>query len=223
VPPAPPSAAPAPGPPRTRQGEALGAAILAAADALVAAAPRLTELDRAVGDGDLGISLERGVRAVREALPSYPLDDPAAALHALGVTLQRSLGGTSGPLYAAFLLRAAGALRRAGGADDPRSWAEAFHAGCAAVAELGGAARGDRTMLDALLPAADALEATLRSGRPPAEAIRSAAEAAAEGARATAGMLPRRGRSSYLGERVLGHPDPGAEAVAVWLAALVAR
>jgi dihydroxyacetone kinase len=220
---APPVAAPSPGAPagpQTALGKAVGAALSAAADALIAAAPRLTELDRAVGDGDLGISLERGARAVQRDLPAYPLDDVAAGLRALSSTLQRSLGGTSGPLYAAFLLRAAAALehRRP---DEPAAWAEAFRAGCAAVAELGGAAPGDRTMLDALLPAAAASQEALTTGGTAEDALRAAAAAAAAGARATAGMAPRRGRSSYLGERALGHSDPGAEAVAIWLGALV--
>jgi dihydroxyacetone kinase len=218
-----PSAAPLPAAPaglQTGLGKAVAAAVRAAADALSAASPRLTELDQAVGDGDLGISLERGARAVLQALPAYPLDDPAAGLRALSATLQRALGGTSGPLYAAFFLRAAGVLARRRG-DDPAAWAEAFRAGCAAVAELGGASPGDRTMLDALLPAAAALQEALAAGGTAADALRAAAAAAAAGARATAGMLPRCGRSSYLGERALGHLDPGAEAVAVWLGALV--
>jgi dihydroxyacetone kinase len=208
----------APARPHMPQGEMLEAALMAVTGALIEAAPRLTELDQAVGDGDLGISLERGARAVRDALSTYPLDDPAATLHALGVTLQRSLGGTSGPLYAAFCLRAARTLR--GASADAAGWVEAFRSGCDAVAELGEAARGDRTMLDALLPAADAFTAALNSGQSATAILRAGAAAAAEGARATAAMLPRRGRSSYLGQRVLGHIDPGAEAVAVWLAAL---
>jgi dihydroxyacetone kinase len=152
-------------------------------------------------------------------LPSYPLDDPAGALQALGATLQRALGGTSGPLYAAFFLRASGVLRR-NKADDPAAWAEAFQAGCAAISEMGGAGRGDRTMLDALLPAAEAFAEAVKAGRFVAEALRTAASAATDGARATAELVPRRGRSSYLAERAVGHPDPGAEAVAVWLAAV---
>jgi dihydroxyacetone kinase len=200
-------------------GKRLEAAIRAAAQALTAAAPRLTEMDQAVGDGDLGISLERGAHAVEEALPTYPLDDPGAALQALGITLQRTLGGTSGHLYGVFFLRA-GAVLRGGRPEDPGTWAEAFRAGCAAVGELGGAARGDRTMLDALLPAAEAFQEAVSAGRTAADALRASTRAAAEGARGTSGMLPRRGRSSYLGERALGHPDPGAEAVAVWLAAV---
>src|SRR5207302_10146832 len=114
-------------------------------------APRLTELDQFVGDGDLGISLARGARAVVDALPSYPLDDPAATLHALGLTLQRTLGGTSGALYALFFLRASTRLR-AGQADDPHAWADAPRAGAAAIAELGGAGPGACTILDALIP-----------------------------------------------------------------------
>ncbi len=205
--------------PKTPRGEKVGAAIWDAAEALIEASLRLTEMDQAVGDGDLGISLERGARAVGNALPSYPLDDPAATLHELGVTLQRVLGGTSGPLYAAFFLRAAGVLRQ-GSPDDPKNWARAFLAGCTAISELGGASRGDRTMLDALLPAAEAFSAAVDSGKTTADALREAADAAAEGAKATVRMKPRRGRSSYLGDRVLGLPDPGAEAVAVWLGAL---
>ena len=131
---------PAPTRPQTPVGMALESAILTATQALIEAGPRLTEMDQVVGDGDLGISLERGSRAVRQALPTYPLDDPAAALHALAVTLQRSLGGTSGPLYAAFFLRASASLGR-GAADDAQTWATAFQAGCTAIAELGGAAR----------------------------------------------------------------------------------
>jgi dihydroxyacetone kinase len=215
----PPAVSPPPRTPRTPLGERMGLAIRAAADALIAAAPRLTQMDQIVGDGDLGISLERGARAVEEALPAYPLDDSVATLHALAMTLQRALGGTSGPLYAALLVRAARRLRQ-GRADELRTWAEAFADGCAALAELGGAARGDRTMLDALLPAAEALASATDAGRSTADALRSAAEAASAGARSTSNMRPRRGRSSYLGERALGHPDPGAEAVAVWLDAL---
>jgi dihydroxyacetone kinase len=215
-------ATPEPSRPHTLVGMALESAILTATQALIEAGPRLTAMDQVVGDGDLGISLERGSRAVRQELPTYPLDDPAAALHTLAVTLQRSLGGTSGPLYAAFFLRASASLGR-GAADDAQTWATAFRAGCTAIAELGGAAAGDRTMLDALLPAAAAFQEAVGPRRTQAEALRSAADAAAKGVRATAKMVPRCGRSSYLGERALGYPDPGAEAVAVVLDGLARR
>ena len=103
-----------PEPPRTRLGQGMAAALRAAARVLSTAAPRLTALDQAVGDGDLGISLARGVQAVVEDLAAclYPLDDPAATLQALGLTLQKTLGGTSGALYAVFFLRAAAVLRK---------------------------------------------------------------------------------------------------------------
>jgi dihydroxyacetone kinase len=219
---------PAPAPPsvltrpQTRLGEALLAAMQAGANALIAESSRLTQMDQVVGDGDLGISLERGARAALQALPSYPLDDPAATLQALGVTLQRALGGTSGPLYAVFFLRAAACLRR-GDPESPTTWAEAFQAGCSGIAELGGAVPGDRTMLDALLPAAGAFQSAAHSGQSVSDALRAASAAASAGARATADMMPRRGRSSYLGARALGHSDPGAEAVAVWLGAVSER
>jgi dihydroxyacetone kinase len=215
----PPTAPAPPGGARTPLGQATESALLAATNALIKAAPRLTEMDQAVGDGDLGISLERGARAIQLTLSSWPLDDPAATLHALALTLQRALGGTSGPLYAAFFLRAAAALRR-GRPDDPRTWAEALQAGCTAMTELGGAVRGDRTMLDALLPAAEAFRTVASAGGSGPHALKVATAAAAAGAAATVNMLPRRGRSSYLGERALGHADPGAEAVVVWLGAL---
>jgi triose/dihydroxyacetone kinase / FAD-AMP lyase (cyclizing) len=209
------------GGPHTPQGLALAGAIRAGAEALIREAPRLTQLDQAVGDGDLGISLERGARAILAALPTYPVDDLAATLHELGLTWQRVVGGTSGPLYAVFFLRAASRLRGTR-SEDPRAWSDSFLAGCTAIAELGGADRGDRTMLDALWPAAEAFQQAATSGTRVADALRDAARAAAEGARRTADMVPRRGRSSYLGERVRGHADPGAEAVAVLLDALVA-
>jgi dihydroxyacetone kinase len=198
------------------------AAVLAAAGALTDAAPRLNEMDRAVGDGDLGLSLARGAEALRAALPRLPLSDPSLALHSIGLVLQESVGGTSGPLYAVFLLRAAAHLRTDPGRSliDPVFWAEASRAGCNGVIELGGAGRGDRTMLDALMPACDALESAAAAGATPAGAAAAAADSAERGAAETVGLLPRRGRSSYLGQRALGHPDPGAAAVAVWLRAV---
>ena len=150
----------------------------------------------------------------------YPLDDPAATIEALGLTLQKSLGGTSGALRRVLPPRSA-RLRAGSPVPDPLLWADAFQDGCAAIAELGGARPGDRTMLDALAPAADAFRAALDpGGLPLAAALRAAADAATQGAHDTAAMHPRRGRSSYLGDRALGHPDPGAAAVAAWLGAI---
>ncbi len=217
---APPPASPlAPSEPKTSLGIAIRKAIAAAADALIAAAPHLTELDQVVGDGDLGINLERGARTVKAALDALPVDTPATALHDLGLILQRTLGGTSGALYAIFFLRASARLQ----ALDPHSpgaWADAFQAGTVAIEELGGAHPGDRTMLDALSPASQTLSTSLYAKEALADALVSAAAAAQTGAEATANLAPRRGRSSYLGARTLGHPDPGAVAVATWLKAI---
>jgi dihydroxyacetone kinase len=191
----------------------------AVAEALRQAEPRLTTMDREVGDGDLGISLARGAAAILRDLPALEAD-PSAALRRLSLSLRRAVAGTSGPLYAMFLLRAAGSLAGSGPAPDADAWARALVAGCEGVMALGGARPGDRTMLDALVPAAEALRSALRTGRPWREALAEAVAAACEGAARTAAMAPRRGRSSYLGDRALGHVDPGAEAVAIWLAAV---
>ncbi|WPB82212.1 dihydroxyacetone kinase subunit DhaL [Archangium violaceum] len=189
-------------------------AVLAIADALDAAEPRLTELDSAAGDGDLGISLARGAAALR-ALPASCWSSPARALTAMGEALRRSIGGSSGPFYATALLRAARHLTHE--RPDALAWAEAFRAGVEAVAELGGARPGDRTMLDALHPAADTFARALKEGRSPAEAWEACVQAAEHGAEATTRMKPRLGRASYLGDRALGVPDAGAAAVVVWL------
>ena len=175
----------------------------AVAAKLRAAEAELTRMDQAVGDGDLGISLARGAAAIERDLPTYPTADAAATLRALSATLRRALGGSSGPFYAVALLRASEALKAT-----PGAWGDALRAGCDGIQALGGAVPGDCTMLDALDPAATALSST------GLDAAVAAAEAGADG---TASMQPRRGRSSYLGDRALGHVDPGAKAVALWL------
>jgi len=178
-------------------------ALHAVAATLRAVEAELTHMDRVVGDGDLGISLARGAAAIERDLPTYPTTDAASTLRALAATLRRALGGSSGPFYAVALLRASEALR-----ERPGAWGEALRAGCDGIQTLGGAAPGDCTMLDALDPAATALASA---------GLDAAVTAAEAGADATAAMLPRRGRASYLGDRALGHADPGARAVALWL------
>ncbi|WP_233836959.1 dihydroxyacetone kinase subunit DhaK [Paraburkholderia sp. ZP32-5] len=187
---------------------------------LLEAESTLTELDQRVGDGDLGISLARGARAVLHELDTYASETtPGAVLRSISATLRRVVGGTSGPLYAVMLLRAAAALEQSGEAT-ARQWAAAFSAGVDALMELGGAKPGDRTMVDALKPAADALQNALAQSAAPDAALQAAVDAASDGASRTASMHPRRGRSSYVGDRALGHMDPGAHAVALWLAAI---
>ncbi len=193
-------------------------AAIAAAEALLAAEDRLTELDTKAGDGDLGASMSRAAHAILE-LPVTAWASPSSALAAMGNALRRAVGGSSGPFYATALLRAS---RLLSGVDQPSpaEWAAALQAAAAAVSELGGAQPGDRTMIDALHPAAAALSAAVQAGALLPEAGRACAAAARAGADATSAMLPRLGRGSYLGDRVLGIPDGGADAVAIWLQAV---
>ena len=206
-----------PGAAQTEVGRKTQQAMNAACNALLAAEDELTELDRVTGDGDLGISMARAARAVQSAMASYPVDDSAAALQALGHTLRLELGGSSGPLYGVLFLRCASVLARTH-AIGLAQWSEALSQGCQALSELGGAKPGDRTMLDALDPFVKTLqqEVDVKSTQ---EALLAAVAAAEHGADATAHMKPALGRSSYLGERVLGYPDPGAKAISVCLRA----
>jgi dihydroxyacetone kinase len=154
--------------------------------------------------------MARAAKAVQGALSSYSLENIPATLKALGHTLRRELGGSSGPLYGVLFLRC-GSVLESQGVTGLSSLADALAQGCEAITELGGAKPGDRTMLDALDPFVQALEQ--------GAGLKTAIEAAERGAEATAQMKPRLGRSSYLGDRVLGHPDPGAKAVTIWLRA----
>ncbi|WP_164017776.1 dihydroxyacetone kinase subunit DhaK [Pyxidicoccus trucidator] len=192
-------------------------AALAVADALDAAESRLTALDSAAGDGDLGLSLARGAAAIR-ALPESSWTSATRALNAIGNALRRAIGGSSGPFYATALLRAARHLSDQ--TPDAAAWAGAFGLAVDAVSELGGARPGDRTMLDALRPAADTFARELKAGKSTADAWAACVREAEQGAEATTRMQPRLGRASYLGERALGVPDAGAAAVVVWLKAL---
>jgi dihydroxyacetone kinase len=194
----------------TEAGKQIGNAIDAACKALIAAEGELTEMDRVTGDGDLGASMARAAKAMQDSLSSYPVDNIAATLKALGHTLRRELGGSSGPLYGVLFLRT-GSVLESLGPSEPASWTDALAQGCQAISELGGAQPGDRTMLDALEPFGKALQQ--------GAGLKAAVEAAERGAEATAQMKPRLGRSSYLGDRVLGYPDPGAKAFAIWLRA----
>lgn len=208
------AAAVAPGP----LAAALKQAALAVAEAFEAAEAHLTDLDAKAGDGDLGASMVRGAAAIR-ALPDNAWATPATALSAVGDGLRRNIAGSSGPFYATALLRAA--ARLAGQPQpDARSWDEAFAAGVASVGEVGGAKPGDRTMLDALDPALAAWIEARKAGKPAAESWAAAVAAAEAGATATASMMPKLGRASYLGARALGAPDGGAVAITVWMKAL---
>jgi ATP-dependent dihydroxyacetone kinase len=185
-------------------------AALAVAMALEAAEQTLGDLDAKSGDGDLGASMVRGAEAIR-ALGEDSYSSPSRLLSDLGNALRRAIAGSSGPFYATALLRASAVL-----ANKPeptsRDWQAALEAGTAVIRELGGAKPGDRTMVDALAPAAEAWKT---SG-----SFADAVKAADAGARATSDMFPVLGRASYLGKRAVGFPDGGATAIAIWLAAI---
>ncbi|MXO66674.1 dihydroxyacetone kinase subunit DhaL [Altericroceibacterium endophyticum] len=202
------------------QQELLLQTVRATASALIDAEEHLTTLDREVGDGDLGISLARGARAVLTDIQKLNVRHPSATMKEISRILRRSLGGTSGPLYAAFTLAISTRLGETGDVPDFGEWAAAMEAGCEAISQLGGAQLGDSTMLDALIPAAKSLTASAQSGSGEAQALADALAAAEQGTRSTAELKPRVGRASYVGERAAGHVDPGAQAVTIWLRAI---
>jgi phosphoenolpyruvate---glycerone phosphotransferase subunit DhaL len=176
----------------------------------------LTALDSAIGDGDHGTNMDRGMRAVVDALAGDAPQTPDALLKQVGMTLVRTVGGASGPLYGTFFLRMATAT----GDDDsllPEAFAKAFRAGLEGVVARGKAEAGDKTMVDALAPAVDTLEGELAAGLP--AALHAAAAAADAGRDGTVPLLARKGRASYLGERSVGHQDPGATSAALLVAA----
>ncbi|MFD4693839.1 dihydroxyacetone kinase subunit DhaL [Streptomyces sp. NPDC058463] len=172
-------------------------------------ASRLTDLDAAIGDADHGSNMERGFNAVTAVLEKDPPATPGGVLTLVGRQLISTVGGASGPLYGTLLRRTGKALGETPEVT-PGQLAEAFGAGVAAVAQLGGAQAGDKTMLDALLPAVEALGVSFAAAR----------DAAQAGALATVPLQARKGRASYLGERSIGHQDPGATSSALLVAAL---
>jgi phosphoenolpyruvate---glycerone phosphotransferase subunit DhaL len=178
----------------------------------------LTELDSAIGDADHGANMDRGMAAAVARLNALPGEDVAAALRAVGSALISTVGGASGPLYGTLFLQfgAAAAGREPYTLAD---WAAGLGAGIAGIVRLGKAEPGDKTMLDALLPASRALASAIEGGVPPQDAIRLAAAAAEDGMRATIPLVARKGRASYLGERSAGHQDPGATSAAILIRA----
>ena len=168
----------------------------------------LTELDSAIGDGDHGVNMARGFQAVKAKLSTVPANDIGALFKLVAMTLISTTGGASGPLYGTFFLKAAAPT--AGKAElTTAELGAAFQAGLAGVVALGKAAVGDKTMVDALTPAIAALT-TSANGEPLSAALARAVEAARKGVDATVPMVARKGRASYLGERSVGHADPGA-------------
>jgi dihydroxyacetone kinase-like protein len=181
---------------------------------------RLTQLDAAIGDGDHGTNMVRGFDAVQQALAGQDDDvPPGQLLITCGKTLISTVGGASGPLWGSALRRAGRSLGDAAEVDGARL-AAAIDAALAAIRELGAAEVGDKTIVDALEPAAAALRGAVAAGEPLSRALDAAAAAAEDGARGTVPLQARKGRASYLGERSIGHQDPGATSTALIMRAL---
>jgi dihydroxyacetone kinase-like protein len=178
----------------------------------------LTELDAAIGDADHGSNMDRGMKAAVAALEETPPATAGALFTKVGMTLVSTVGGASGPLFGTFFLRM-GTSFGDSDAVTPQDFATALRAGLGGVVARGKAEPGDKTMYDALAPAVDALDAALAEQSPLGAGLKAARDAAAAGRDATTPMLARKGRASYLGERSVGHQDPGATTVALLLEA----
>lgn len=169
----------------------------------------LVELDAEIGDADHGINMDRGFQKIAALLPDFADEDISNILKKTGMTLISTVGGASGPLYGTFFLRAASATsgKEQLGLDDVVAL---FKAGIEGIKTLGRAEPGDKTMMDALQPALQALELAKANGQTLPDALNDAVRAAEGGMIATVDMIARKGRASYLGERSVGHQDPGA-------------
>ena len=169
----------------------------------------LVQLDTAIGDGDHGTNMDRGMRKAVEKLEGVEGEDIGAVLKTVGMALVSSVGGAAGPLYGTLFLQMGTA---SAGRDslDLAGWTAALEAGVKGVQARGKAEPGDKTMVDALLPALAALRAAADDDAGLGDALRRSADAAAEGMRATIPLEARKGRASYLGPRSVGHQDPGA-------------
>ncbi len=169
----------------------------------------LTELDNEIGDGDHGINMARGFGAVKEKLPGMADKDIGAILKEVGMTLVSTVGGASGPLYGTAFMKAGMACK--GMAEiDGQQFLTAFSAAVAGIKQRGKSEEGEKTMLDALCPAERAIAEALNEGATLKEALGKAVDAAEDGLVHTKDIIATKGRASYLGERSLGHQDPGA-------------
>jgi dihydroxyacetone kinase-like protein len=170
----------------------------------------LTQLDSAIGDADHGSNLDRGMSAVVVAIENAQPGSPADLFKLTGMTLVGTVGGASGPLYGTFFLRMSTSAPATSTSVEAPAMGEMLRAGLGGIVARGRAEAGDKTMYDALAPACDAYDAAVREGAGMSEALVAAAQAAAAGRDSTLDMLARKGRASYLGERSVGHIDPGA-------------
>ena len=191
--------------------------LAAYAERIAADAASLTELDAAIGDADHGANMNRGMQAVAAKLAAD--GDSSALLRLAAMTLISTVGGSAGPLYGTLFLQMSAAV--AGRGDlSLTDWTAALDAGVKGVEARGKGAPGDKTMLYSLYPALAALQQAVKDGTPLADALAQSAQAAARGRDATIPMLAKKGRASYLGERSIGHQDPGATSAQLLIQAL---
>jgi dihydroxyacetone kinase-like protein len=190
------------------------------ADVIAEQREYLTRLDTAVGDADHGTNMDRGMRAAVERVDAVQGDDISAALKGVGMALVSKVGGAAGPLYGTMFLQMANAAGD-GSEVDLAGWTKMLEAGLKGVQMRGKAEPGDKTMVDALTPAVEALERAQEDGADLSAALERSAQAAHEGMEKTVPMVARKGRASYLGERSAGHQDPGATSSYLLLQAAV--
>ncbi|WP_326944108.1 dihydroxyacetone kinase subunit DhaL [Amycolatopsis sp. NBC_01307] len=202
----------------TCKSAGVAAAVRAAAAVVAEHRAELIELDRAIGDGDHGENLNRGFTAVVAALDAAEPDTPGGVLKLVATTLISKVGGAAGPLYGTAFLRASAKLGTTAELDVP-ALLDALRAGLEGVQARGKAVAGDATMVDALIPALSAAEKAAEDGGDVGAVLTAAADAADRGAESTVDLVPRKGRASYLGERAVGHLDPGARSSALLLRA----
>jgi dihydroxyacetone kinase-like protein len=197
------------------------ALIEACATAIDRAAEELTQLDQAIGDGDHGLNMRRGFQALREQKAELALLPLGQMLQKAGMTLVMKVGGASGPLYGSlFMAMGKAAPEAAAGPVDGKALAAMLAAGIAAVKARGKAEVGEKTMLDVLVPVHDALQAALAAGQGRDALLVALAAKAAAAAEATKPLQATKGRASFLGERSVGHVDPGARSSALLVATL---
>ncbi len=169
----------------------------------------LTELDSAIGDADHGANMDRGFKAVMNKIPEISDKDIGTIFKTVGMTLLSTVGGAGGPLYGTLFLQAG--MKTTGKMElSAADWAEALEAALNGIVMRGKAELGDKTMVDALTPAVNALKQAVQENQTLTEALAASAEAARKGMEATIPLVARKGRASYLGERSAGHQDPGA-------------
>ncbi|MBF4462493.1 MULTISPECIES: dihydroxyacetone kinase subunit DhaL [unclassified Rathayibacter] len=203
---------------QTLDGEWAAAWIRAAAAAFSEHRVELITLDRAIGDGDHGENMDRGFQAVLATLDGAPAGAPSDVLKMVATTLISTVGGASGPLFGTAFLRASAAIagRESLASEDVVALLTAARDG---IVLRGKAEVGDKTMVDAWSPAVEAAASAAERGASPREVLEAAAEAAQSGAASTDPLVARKGRASYLGERAIGHRDPGSVSTVLMLRA----